>query len=61
MTMTFKDLAKIVGLQNQQYSNNPAFSRLKGLPFWHWDVTQHRDEYVLTNGTCCFQHVLGFT
>lgn len=62
--MGWKDLQKLIGQQNQQnqqqqYSNNnPAFSRFQGLPFWYWDITQHRDEYVLTNGNCCFQHVL---
>ena len=60
--MTFKDLARIIGLQNSQIQSfNLKLERLKGLPFWIWkdNEIKHRKKYVLTNGNCCFNHVIG--
>jgi hypothetical protein len=31
---------------------------LKGKPFWIWDQVEHRKEFVITKGNCCFNHVV---
>lgn len=28
-------------------------------PFWIWDRDKHRQEYILRNGNCCFNHTIG--
>jgi hypothetical protein len=32
---------------------------LKNKPFWIWDVKEHKKEDVITNGDCCFNHIIG--
>ena len=60
--MTFKDLQKLVQLQQQQ-STNPEQSqlsqRLVDKPFWIWDQQQHRHEDIKAKGDCCFNHIIG--
>ena len=60
--MTFKDLQKIIQI-NQQQNNNTTksteFDRFLNLPFWIWDQSEHRKQDILTKGKCCFNHVLG--
>ena len=31
----------------------------KDKPFWIWDQDEHREEYILNNGNCCFNHIIG--
>jgi hypothetical protein len=45
-------------LQQQQRSSS-NLSQLSDLPFWIWDKEEHRQQAQLTNGNCCFQHVVG--
>ena len=56
--MTFKDLKKRVSLElpQQQYR---LFERLQNKPFWIWDIEDHRKADFLTNGDCCFNHIVG--
>ena len=28
-------------------------------PFWIWNVDEHKQEDVRTNGRCCFNHIIG--
>jgi hypothetical protein len=55
--VTFKDLKKRVSLETtQQYR---LFQRLRGKPFWIWDIKEHKQEDIRTNGDCCFNHIIG--
>jgi hypothetical protein len=57
-TVTFKDLKKRVSLEastQQQYS---LTQRLHNRPFWIWNVEEHKQEDIRTNGLCCFNHII---
>jgi hypothetical protein len=57
--MTFKDLQKLIAGQNQQEQQySELLERFRNKPFWIWDKIEHNKEYVLTNGTCCFNHII---
>ena len=43
----------------QQTRSSSSLSILKGKVFWHWDKERHTQEYIRTNGQCCFNHVVG--
>jgi hypothetical protein len=30
-----------------------------GKPFWIWDREKHRLEFLIENGNCCMNHILG--
>jgi hypothetical protein len=36
-----------------------VLSILKGKPFWIWDEKEHEQEYVKTDGICCFNDICG--
>ena len=36
-----------------------TFERLRNKPFWIWDVEEHKQENINTNGDCCFNHIIG--
>ncbi len=60
--LTFKELRKIViPLNNsQEQQQTKLFSnRILNKPFWVWDTEQHKTEDILTNGYCCFNHIIG--
>jgi hypothetical protein len=42
-------------------SNNTAsiLAELRNKPFWIWNVQEHKQEDVITNGDCCFNHIIG--
>jgi hypothetical protein len=58
--LTFKDLKKRVSLeaatQQQQYR---LTEKLRNRPFWIWNVEEHKQEDIKTNGACCFNHIIG--
>ena len=43
----------------QQTRSSSSLSIIKGKVFWHWDKERHTQEYIRTNGQCCFNHVVG--
>ena len=46
--------------QRQQVeTSSSSLSILKGKVFWYWDKEQHTQEYLRTNGQCCFNHIVG--
>ncbi|MGA8565319.1 MAG: hypothetical protein WB587_11265 [Nitrososphaeraceae archaeon] len=46
--------------QRQQIEKSSSnLSVLQGKVFWHWDKQHHTEEYVRTNGQCCFNHCVG--
>ena len=28
-------------------------------PFWIWNIEEHKQEDIKTNGNCCFNHIIG--
>jgi hypothetical protein len=32
---------------------------LKDKPFWIWNIEEHKQEDIRTNGDCCFNHIIG--
>jgi hypothetical protein len=32
---------------------------LRDRPFWIWDIIEHKQQYALTKGNCCFNHIIG--
>jgi hypothetical protein len=58
--MTFKDLKKrVVSETAQQQRQYRLFQILKNKPFWMWNIEEHRQEDIKTNGACCFNHIIG--
>jgi hypothetical protein len=55
--LTFKDLKKKVSLATQQ--QNKFFERLQNKPFWIWNIEEHKQEDIKTNGDYCFNHIIG--
>jgi hypothetical protein len=56
--VTFKDLKKRVSLETAQQQCK-LFQRLIDKPFWIWNIKEHKQEDVKTNGDCCFNHIIG--
>ncbi|MFL6424145.1 MAG: hypothetical protein ACJ71R_11210 [Nitrososphaeraceae archaeon] len=57
--MTFKDLQKLASHSQKENTTKQLFQRLYGKPFWIWDKQQHKQEYIRTDGDCCFNHIIG--
>ncbi len=55
--MTFKDLKKRVSQETKQQSK--LFERLLNKSFWIWNIEEHKQEDIRTNGDCCFNHTIG--
>jgi hypothetical protein len=56
--LTFKDLKKRVSLElpQQQFT---FFEILHNKPFWIWNIDEHKQEDIKSNGHCCFNHIIG--
>jgi hypothetical protein len=59
VAVVFKDLQKLVSHSQQENARKDLFQRLRGKPFWIWNIEEHRKEDVKTNGDCCFNHAIG--
>ena len=57
--MTFKDLKKRVGINQSLQNQTKLFERLQNKPFWIWDIKEHKQEDIISNGDCCFNHIVG--
>jgi len=58
--LTFKDLKKIVSLEaTTQQQQSRLTERLHNKPFLIWNVEEHKQEDIRTNGDCCFNHIIG--
>jgi hypothetical protein len=60
--VVFKDLQKLVQHSQQQEEENTSkelFRILQGKPFWIWNIQEHRQEDIKTNGDCCFNYIIG--
>src|SRR5919197_1413637 len=58
-TVTFKDLKKIVSLESITQQQSRIIERLHNKPFWIWNIQEHIQEDIITNGDCCFNHMIG--
>jgi hypothetical protein len=56
--LTFKELKKRVSLESAQQQSK-LFDRVKNKPFWIWNIEEHKQEDIKTNGDCCFNHIIG--
>jgi hypothetical protein len=59
--MTFKDLKKIVAISNNQLQQQTTLfsSGVSNKPFWIWNIEEHKVTDIITNGDCCFNHIIG--
>jgi hypothetical protein len=61
-TVLFKDLQKLLSAQQQSTGKDKhreLLDRLENKPFWIWDIEEHKQEDIRTNGDCCFNHIIG--
>jgi hypothetical protein len=56
--LTFKDLKKRVSLELPQQQSK-LFQRVQNKPFWIWNIEEHKEEDIKTDGDCCFNHMIG--
>jgi hypothetical protein len=56
--LTFKDLKKRISLETTQ-QHSKLFDICRGKPFWIWNIEEHKQEDIKTNGDCCFNHIIG--
>jgi terminase large subunit-like protein len=63
VSVLFKDLQKLVSSAQQQSTgkdkHRELLDRLNNKPFWIWDIEEHKQEDIRTNGDCCFNHIIG--
>ena len=57
--MTFKDLKKRVSLEATTQQQNKLFEKLHNKPFWIWNIKEHKQADIRTNGLGCFNHIIG--
>ncbi|MFL6355856.1 MAG: hypothetical protein ACJ71C_04790, partial [Nitrososphaeraceae archaeon] len=56
--LTFRDLKKRVTVEIAQ-EQSILFKRLRTKPFWIWNIQEHKHNDIVTNGDCCFNHIIG--
>jgi hypothetical protein len=57
--LTFKDLRKRVSLEARTIQQQSKLPELHDKPFWIWDIAEHKQEDIKTDGDCCFNHIIG--
>jgi hypothetical protein len=57
--VTFKDLKKRVSTTHEIQQQTRLFGTIRDKSFWIWDVRQHKQVDIETNGDCCFNHIIG--
>ncbi|MFL6365946.1 MAG: hypothetical protein ACJ719_12180, partial [Nitrososphaeraceae archaeon] len=57
--MTFKDLKKRLSLETTFHQQSKLSEILMNKPFWIWNIEEHKQEDINTNGDCCFNHIIG--
>jgi hypothetical protein len=57
--VTFKELKKRVNLEATTQQQFKLFGKLHNKPFWIWNIEEHKQEDIKTNGDCCFNHIFG--
>ena len=59
MAIVFKDLQKLVSHSQRENTSKELFQRMQGKPFWVWNIEEHKQQDIKTNGDCCFNHIIG--
>ncbi len=59
MAIVFKDLHKLVSHSQRENTRKELFQRLQNKRFWIWNIEEHKQEDIKTNGDCCFNHIIG--
>jgi hypothetical protein len=57
--MTFKDLRKIITVSSIQQQNQTTIFSSRDKQFWIWNTEEHKVVDTITNGDCCFNHIIG--
>jgi hypothetical protein len=57
--VVFKDLQELVQHSQQENTRKELFQKLQNKPFWIWNIAEHKQEDIKTNGDCCFNHIIG--
>jgi hypothetical protein len=57
--VVFKDLQKLVQHSQQENTRKELFQKLQNKPFWIWNIAEHKQEDIKTNGDCCFNDIIG--
>ena len=57
LKVTFRDIKKRVSFEITQQQCKLT-EKLQNKPFWIWNIEEHKQEDVRTNGDCCFNHLL---
>jgi hypothetical protein len=57
--VTFKDLKKRVSLETTTQHQSRLTEKLRHKPFWIWNIDEHKQEDIRTDGACCFNHIVG--
>jgi hypothetical protein len=56
--VTFKDLQRVIESSQQPGQGLDQLQRLRIQPFWIWDKTRHKERNRVTEGECCFNHII---
>jgi hypothetical protein len=59
MTIPYKYHNKKLKLSSKFVISAADISILRNKPFWIENRYQHREEFIKTNGNCCFNHIVG--
>jgi hypothetical protein len=57
--VVFNGLQKLVQHSQQENTRKELFQKLQNKPFWIWNIAEHKQEDIKTNGDCCFNHIIG--
>jgi len=57
--VVFNGLQKLVQQSQQENTRKELFQKLQNKPFWIWNIAEHKQEDIKTNGDCCFNHIIG--
>jgi hypothetical protein len=55
--LTFKHLKKKIRQELAQQRSSLS-EKLQSKPFWTWNIEEHKQEDIKTNGDCCFNHII---
>ena len=58
MTLPYQYHSKIK-TSSSNIDNKDYLSIFKDIPFWVWDQSSHKQEFIKSNGNCCFNHIIG--
>ena len=54
-----KEDCNTIKYSQEQQQTTIFSSRILNKPFWIWNIKEHKAADILTNGYCCFNHIIG--